>query len=120
MKFPDASGLPVSVPLEVSDTADANEVTVLLFTSWAVMRMLNGVPAIWAGMAPPPEASTLKWSSAPATTLKVMGLPPSAVKPVDVAVTVTEPATPPVSVLVATPLAAVLEPVPVTLPAPAV
>ena len=43
-KFP-VTGLPVSVPVEVSDAVEVNEVTVLLLTSCAVMRRPNAVPA---------------------------------------------------------------------------
>jgi hypothetical protein len=60
----------------------------------------------------------------PVTTVKVMGFPVPAVnappEPVAVAVIVTDPATFPVTVSVATPAAAVLDANPVTLPVPAV
>ena len=53
--------------------------TVLLLASWAVILMENGVPAVCVPMGRPPGASTLKWVSGPATTLKVIGLPVPAV-----------------------------------------
>ena len=60
----------------------------------------------------------------PAITLNAMGFPVPAAKappdPVAEAVIVTEPATLPVTVKVATPATAVLEPRPVTLPVPEV
>jgi len=60
----------------------------------------------------------------PVTTVKVIGFPVPAVnaplEPVAVAVIVTDPATFPVTVSVATPAAAVLDANPVTLPVPAV
>jgi len=58
----------------------------------------------------------------PMTTVKVMGFPVPAVnappEPVAVAVIVTDPGRFPVTVSVATPATAVLDPNPVTLPAP--
>ena len=63
-------------------------------------------------------------AAAPATTLKVIGFPvPAASAPVEAvpeAVIVTEPASAPVTVTVATPATAVLEPSPVTVPVPEV
>jgi hypothetical protein len=60
----------------------------------------------------------------PATTVKVMGFPVPAVnappEPVAVAVIVIDPGRFPVTVSVATPATAVLDPNPVTLPAPVV
>ena len=62
--------------------------------------------------------------AAPATTLNAMGLPVPATKappdPVAEAVIVTEPTALPVTVKVATPATAVLEPRPVTAPVPEV
>ena len=60
--------------------------------------------------------------AAPATTLNAMGFPVPAAKappePVAEAVMVTEPGWPPVTVRVATPATAMLEPRPVTVPVP--
>ena len=81
------------------------------------MVMLNTVPAVCVMML-----AKAKCVSEPANTLNVMGFPVPAASgppdPVAVAVIVTEPATLPVTVSVATPAAAVLAPSPVTLPAP--
>jgi len=46
-------------------------VTVLLNASRAVTRRLKATPAVWAPMAPPPEASTRKDERAPATSVSV-------------------------------------------------
>ena len=59
-KLPEVTGLPVKAPVEVRDAVETNDVTVLLFTSCAVRRRLNAVPAIWVPIAPPPVFSTLK------------------------------------------------------------
>ena len=51
------------VPVEVILTvllAPVKAATVLLYVSSAVIWMLNGVPAAWVPMAPPPAASTTK------------------------------------------------------------
>ena len=56
------------------------------------------------------------WAAAPWTTVKAPRVP--VVSPAAVASIVTEPTSAPVIVLVATPLAAVAVPVPVTVPAP--
>jgi hypothetical protein len=57
---PEGTGLPVNAPLEVSDAVDVKDVTVLLFTSCAVMRRMNAVPAVCVPIVPPPDCSTLK------------------------------------------------------------
>ena len=52
-----------SVPVELISTvfaAPSKAVTVLLLESWAVIWMLNPVPAVWVPMAPPPTVSTKK------------------------------------------------------------
>jgi hypothetical protein len=54
------TGLPASVPVEVSVTLDPKAVTVLLFTSCAVTLTAKDVPAVCAPMVPPPAASTRK------------------------------------------------------------
>ena len=56
------------------------------------------------------------WAAAPWTTVKAPSVP--VVSPAAVASIVTEPTSSPVTVFVATPLAAVALPVPVTVPAP--
>jgi hypothetical protein len=50
--------------------APVKAVTVLLLESRAVIWMLNGVPATWVGIAPPPAASTKKLFNAPGSTVK--------------------------------------------------
>src|SRR2546426_754772 len=57
----------VAVPLK--------PVTVLLFTSRAVILMLNDVPAVCVPMAPPPNASTRKLLSAPGFTVNGLLVP---------------------------------------------
>ena len=78
------------------------------------------VPAV--RLAVEPLSASLP--AAPVTTLNVIGLPVPATnappEPVAEAVMVTEPAKLPVTVNVATPATAALEPRPVTVPAPAV
>src|SRR5204863_4368413 len=59
------------VLLEVTSTVPVNPVTVLLKESWAVTLTLKGVPAVWVPMAPPPAASTSKWSRAPGFTVRL-------------------------------------------------
>ncbi len=71
--------------------APSKLVTVLPFASCAVMRIENGVPAVCVPIAPPPAASTRKWSSAPAVNATaaspdVIALP--AIVPLTVAVPV--------------------------------
>src|SRR5439155_18653110 len=58
-----------SVPVEVMVAVPLKPVTVLLFTSRAVILMLNAVPAVCVPMAPPPNASTRKLLSAPGFTV---------------------------------------------------
>jgi hypothetical protein len=54
-------------------------VTVLLLASCAVMRIVNGVPAVCVSTLPPADASTLKWLTAPKPTTLEYGLPEIAV-----------------------------------------
>src|SRR5207245_11545431 len=59
-----------SVPVDVIVAVPVNPVTVLLFASRAVILMLNAVPAVCVGMAPPPgAASTRKLFSTPGFTV---------------------------------------------------
>src|SRR6266508_4090517 len=64
----------------------------------------------------PVELVIVRWSAAPGSTVKVVV---SEVSPLADAVSVIEPATAPVMLFEATPLTAVAEPAPVTVPAPA-
>jgi hypothetical protein len=75
VNVPDVTGLPVRAPVEVSDTVEVNDVTVLLFTSCAVILKLNAVPAVCVPIVPPPLFSTLKWSRAPGLTVAIVAKP---------------------------------------------
>src|SRR5205823_1761068 len=70
---PDANAAVVppadSVPVGVMLAVPVNPVTVLLFTSRAVILMLNAVPAACVPMAPPPAASTRKLFNTPGFTV---------------------------------------------------
>jgi hypothetical protein len=114
---------PSIVPFEDNITLSLEPVklvSALLLASSAVIEMLNAVPAI-CGLLIVEKA---KCVTVPGFTVKVMGFPVPAVnappEPVAAAVIVTDPARFPVTVSVATPATAVLDPNPVTLPAPAV
>src|SRR5881397_840850 len=76
---PDANAAVVppadSVPVDVMVAVPMKPVTVLLFASRAVILMLNGVPAICVGMAPPPAFSTRKLFSAPGSTVNALLVP---------------------------------------------
>src|SRR5437016_9145092 len=77
---PDANGAVVppadSVPVDVIVAVPVNPVTVLLFASRAVILMLNAVPAVCVGMAPPPgAASTRKLFSTPGFTVTTLLVP---------------------------------------------
>src|SRR5579862_3153290 len=86
LKDPLVTGVPVSVPVEVSDAVLLNDVTVLLCASRAVIRMLNAVPAVCVGIAPPPWTSTKKLASAPGATTLEYGLPLIALPPIVIAI----------------------------------
>src|SRR5437016_3035344 len=94
---PDANAAVVppadSVPVDVMVAVPVNPVTVLLFTSRAVILMLNAVPAACVPMAPPPAASTRKLFSAPGFTV-IRGLVFAVFEPsvISVAVRVLVPA----------------------------
>ena len=88
-----------------------SEVTVLPAASWIV-----AVSAWLSPDAVEPECVSAIWAAAPWTTVKAPSVP--VVSPAAVASIVTEPTRLPVIVLVATPLAAVALPVPLTVPAP--
>src|SRR5438552_4156096 len=64
-----------SVPVDVMVAVPLKPVTVLLFTSRAVILMLNAVPAVCVPMAPPPNASTRKLLSAPGFTVNGLLVP---------------------------------------------
>ena len=69
-----------SVPVEVISTvfpAPSKKVMVLLLASSAVIWISKDVPAVCVPMAPPPTASTTKWSSAPGSTVKELDTPVS-------------------------------------------
>src|SRR6059036_2119805 len=82
-----------SVPVDVMVAVPVNPVTVLLFTSRAVILMLNAVPAACVPMAPPPAASTRKLFNTPGFTV-IRGLVFSVFVPsvISVAVRVLVPA----------------------------
>ena len=87
-------------------------VTVLPAASWILAVRTRVAPEVRLVVA----LVSVRWSAAPGTTVKAPRVP--AVSPAAVASIVTEPASAPVIVLVATPLAAVAAPGPVTVPAP--
>jgi hypothetical protein len=67
-----------SVPVELISAvfvAPSKAVIVLLRESRAVIWMLNGVPAVWVGIAPPPAASTKKLFNGPGSTVKEAEVP---------------------------------------------
>src|SRR5207247_10428832 len=70
---PDANAAVVppadSVPVDVMVAVPVNPVTVLLFTSRAVILMLNADPAVCVEMAPPTAASTRKSFDTPGYTV---------------------------------------------------
>ena len=108
--------MPVTVPapeaLAKATTVELSEVTVLPAASWIVAVSTRVAPEVRLVVAP---VSAI-WAAAPWTTVKAPSVP--VVRPAEVASIVTEPTSAPVIVLVATPLAAVALPVPVTVPAP--
>ena len=107
---------PVTVPapdcLAKVTTVVLSAVTVLPAASWIVAVRTRVAPEVRFVVAP---VSAI-WAAAPWTTVKAPRVP--VVSPAAVASIVTEPTSAPVIVLVATPLAAVAVPVPVTVPAP--
>ena len=86
--------------------------TVLPAASWTVAVRTRVAPEVRFEVAP---VSAI-WAAAPWTTVKAPRVP--VVSPAEVASIVTEPTSWPVIVLVATPLAAVALPLPLTVPAP--
>ena len=113
-----AVSLPVPVTVPVPEalanvtTVVLSEVTVLPAASWIVAVSTRVAPEVRLVVAP---VSAI-WVAAPWTTVKAPRVP--VVSPAEVASIVTEPASWPVIVLVATPATAVSLPVPVTVPAP--
>ena len=108
--------VPVTVPapdcLAKVTTVVLSAVTVLPAASWIVAVRTRVAPEVRLVVAP---VSAI-WAAAPWTTVKAPRVP--VVSPAAVASIVTEPTRAPVIVFVATPLAAVAVPVPVTVPAP--
>ena len=108
--------VPVTVPapdaLAKAITVELSEVTVLPAASTIVAVRTRVAPEVRLAVEPVRTMS----AAAPWTTVKAPRVP--VVRPVAVASIVTEPASAPVTVLVATPPAAVALPVPVTVPAP--
>ena len=93
-------------------TVVLSAVTVLPAASWIVAVRTRVAPEVRLVVAPVRTMS----AAGPWTTVKAPRVP--VVRPAAVASIVTEPTRAPVIVLVATPLAAVAVPVPVTVPAP--
>ena len=116
---PEAVALPVplTVPapavLAKAMTVVLSEVTVLPAASAIVAVRTRVAPDVRSAVEPVRTMS----AAGPWTTVKAPSVP--VVRPVAVASIVTEPASWPVTVLVATPPAAVALPVPLTVPAPA-
>ena len=108
--------VPVTVPapdcLAKVMTVVLSPVTVLPAASWTVAVSTRVAPETRLAVEP---VSAI-WAAAPWTTVKAPRVP--VVRPAAVASIVTEPTNAPVTVFVATPLAAVAVPVPVTVPAP--
>src|SRR5450756_1934495 len=95
-------------------TVELSVRTVLPAASWIVAVRVRPPPE--ARSAVEPDRAIL--AAPPATTLKVIGLPLPGARLPEVALIVTEPARTPVTDRVATPLAAVAVPRPLTVPAP--
>ena len=108
--------VPVTVPapdaLAKATTVELSEVTVLPAASWIVAVSTRVAPEARSAVEPVSEI----WAAAPWTTVNAPSEP--VVRPLEVASIVTEPASAPVIVFVATPPVAVALPVPVTVPAP--
>ena len=108
--------VPVTVPapdcLPKVMTVVLSAVTVLPAASWIVAVRTRVAPEVRLVVAP---VSAI-WAAAPWTTVKAPRVP--VVSPAAVASIVTDPTSCPVIVFVATPLAAVAVPVPVTVPGP--
>ncbi len=108
--------VPLTVPapdcLVKATMVELSAVTVLPAASWIVAVSTRFEPEVRLAVEP----VSWIWVAAPWTTVKAPSVP--VVRPADVASIVTEPASTPVIVLVATPLEAVALPVPLTVPAP--
>ena len=108
--------VPVTVPapeaLAKATTVELSEVTVLPAASWIVAVSTRVAPEVRSAVEPVSAIC----AAAPWTTVKAPSVP--VVSPPAVASIVTEPTSSPVIVFVATPLAAVALPVPLTVPAP--
>jgi hypothetical protein len=78
LNAPLVRGAPASPPVaDVRTTVPLKLVTVLLVASRAVILILNGVPADWVPIFPPPIDSTRKFARAPALTVKELLVPVS-------------------------------------------
>src|SRR5947199_93129 len=64
-----------SVPVDVMVAVPVNPVTVLLFTSRAVILMLNPVPAVCNSSHPPPAYATRNLFSTPGFTVNALLVP---------------------------------------------
>ena len=108
--------VPLTVPapeaLAKATTVELSEVTVLPAASWIVAVSTRVDPEARLAVEPVSEI----WLAAPWTTVKAPRVP--VVSPPAVASIVTDPASTPVIVFVATPLEAVALPLPLTVPAP--